>query len=82
MQLRPTLASINDVEFEGIYKILMEGTETRCDLFAYPEKVLTEKGIKLNAEHLDVLKSIASLTIDKDKTGFNEKLVLCSSSGY
>jgi hypothetical protein len=74
--------TISDEDFKGIYEILTQSPEKREEFFLEPKKVLSEHGIKIDRKTLEILKKIVNLHIKKEKTEFNEKLVLCSSSGY
>ncbi len=69
-------------DFEKIYDLLMRSPNERERFLVDPKKVLNEMGLKVRQKTLKTLEKIVSISIDKDKAGFNEKLVLCSSSGY
>ncbi len=82
MRLQGNLPAISDEDFKGICEILTQGPQKREEFFLEPERLLAEHGIKIDPKMLKVLKKIVNLHINKEKTEFNEKLVLCSSSGY
>ena len=82
--MRPAedLHTISDKDFDSVYHILMQSQEKRDAFFLQPERVLLGEGIKLGARGLELLKGISTLDMDKGRAEFDEKLVLCSSSGY
>lgn len=82
MKLQDNLLAISDEEFKVIHEIITQSAEKRQEFFIKPEKMLSEHGIKINHKTLEVLKKIVNLHVNKEKTEFNEKLVLNSSSGY
>lgn len=82
MKLQDDLLTISDEDFERIHEILAQSPQKREEFFLKPEKVLSEHGIKINQKTLEILKKIINVNINKEKTEFNEKLVLNSSSGY
>jgi hypothetical protein len=82
MKLKDNLLAISDEDFKVIHEIITQSAEKREEFFLKPEKVLSEHGIKINRKTLEILKKIVNLHINKEKTEFNEKLVLSSSSGY
>ena len=83
MLMQPqNLQIMSDESFDIICQILMQKPEKRDEFFLNPGKTMAEKGIKLDKSILDDLREISQLSIDPRKMEFNEKLVLCSSSGY
>jgi len=82
MRSQSNSSVVSSSDFERIYEILTQSPEERKSFFVNPEKILAEKGVELDTNNLEVLKKIANLHIDKNRMDFNEKLVLCSSSGY
>ena len=76
------LQIMSDESFDIICQILMQNPEKRDEFFLNPGETLAEKGIRLDKSILDDLREISQLSIEPGKMEFNEKLVLCSSSGY
>lgn len=71
-----------DELFKIIYDILTGNADDKKKFLADPERVLSGKKIKLESLSLALIKKICTLNFDSDPAEFNEKLVLCSSSGY
>ncbi len=69
-------------EFETFMTYLIENEESRDRIFEDPARMLPNIRLKLSAEDLGILKQIGLFRILRNEKGFNEKLVLCSSSGY
>ena len=83
MQLQNELPAASDEDFANICKVLTQSPERRKEFLLQPERVLSEEGIKVNSKSLEVITKIVNdFCIDGEKTEFNEKLVLCSSSGH
>jgi len=82
MRSQITNVQYKDKSFESIYNLLMENLQERQKFLKEPEKVVFQKGIKLNSMDMDIIKKLCNIRIDKNRMDFNEKLVLCSSSGY
>ena len=71
---------LNDESFEKILYILMQ--DQGEEFFINPKKVLDKNGIELDDHYIHELKNLCTLSVNDNKTAFNEKLVLCSSCGY
>ncbi len=82
MQLQDDKLYLSEKLFESIYNLLLQSFQERQQFFRNPQKVLAEKGIEFDEKSLEILKKICDFNIEFDRIDFNEKLVLCSSSGY
>ena len=74
--------TITDNDFKTIYSIFMENAKTRDEFFSNPELLLKNRGIFVDPEVIEIIKRVSIFNIDGERMSFNEKLVLCSSSGY
>ena len=76
-----TKQGLTERSFELIIDWLLNDLEIRRQFLNAPEDVLRQFNIYLTPEEINKIKEI-NLEIRKDMVNFNEKLVLCSSSGY
>ncbi len=67
--------------FIPIMNFLIEHEQERDLFLEHPESYIQQTGVLLSNEEASILKKISLYNIRK-KNKFNEKLVLCSSSGY
>ena len=82
LQSSVTLSSEKERTFEAIYKVLMQGPEERTRFFTDIAGVIGEKGMRIDSKTVELLEGISKLHIDSPRMDFDQKLVLCSSSGY
>ena len=82
MATRVNLPLVDEETFRVIYYNIMRNPKERKEFFSNPKKVFAERGIAIDKKTLELLKKIFNFNIKKNSADFNEKLVLCSSSGY
>jgi len=72
---------INEDSFEKVIKSIIK---YGSNFFDNPERYLREAGLpKRDLEKvLELIEKLSNKDLNKVDTSFNEKLVLCSSSGY
>lgn len=68
-------------KFVPLLNFLISHEEERESFFENPESFVKEFKLVLSAEDCSRIRQIFSLDLDK-KYKFDEKLVLCSASGY
>jgi len=76
-----TKQGLSERSFELIIDQLLNDSEIRRQFLNNPESILRQFNIHLTPEEINKIKEV-NLEIKKNMVNFNEKLVLCSSSGY
>lgn len=74
--------SLTESQFELIFDRLLSEPKVRKQFFMDPEGSLKQFNTTLAPEEINRIKNINCKAIKEDTISFNEKLVLCSSSGY
>ncbi len=75
------ISELNEDFSDDIFKYLLESEDNRNSFFSNPINVLNNLGIE-KKEHKEIIRSFNINKSDTVDAQFNEKLVLCSSSGY
>lgn len=79
---QPEYSIRRSTEFESLIVYLIENEQDRSRLCNDPYDKYFDSRLQLSAEDKVILKRVSLLKLLKGKRAFNEKLVLCSSSGH
>lgn len=76
------ISGLSEAQFKLILGQLLNNQEFRKAFFEDPKKVMEEFKVRLTKNEIDKLLSLKIINCQKNIIEYNEKLVLCSSSGY
>ncbi len=75
--------SITKEQFRDLFNQLLRNHELRDRFFLEPQEIFIDLcGIRLSSDEAEFIKSLAVVMPSRQSKKFNDKLVLCSSSGY